>query len=226
MVTDETGTVAPEDPSGTEGSGGLNSAAVLATGRRMLRLSWVPLTAALLSLVLSLTSLYINSRQPEVLMILPDIVRLAGGHQTGASYVYLQPAFVSTGSNDRVEVIRDMTLSVQPDVGGAPEQLQWAEQIRLVNGSPGTGLAYQHEADAVPLLVSPKSAAAPLSLFQATPGWFFAAGTYQFTLTAQRVVASDALRATFTVVIKPEDLTVLDATPERFLTYPLVGTGG
>ncbi len=58
---------------------------------------------------------------------------------------------------------------------------------------------------------------------QATPGWFFAAGTYRFTLTADRVVASDALRASFTLVIKPEDLAVLNATgPERFLTYPVV----
>jgi hypothetical protein len=216
-----------EDPTETGRDRRLTAAAILANGRRVLRLSWVPLTAALLSLVLSITSIYINSRQPEVLMILPDVVRVAGGHQSGASYLYLQPAFVSTGTNDRVEVIRDMRLNVELEGGAAATQLHWAEQIRLVNGAPGAGLSYEHEADAVPLLVSPKSAAAPLSLFQAPSGWFFGEGTYRFTLSADRVVASDPLRARFSVVIRAEDLTVLNAPgPERFLTYPVQLSGG
>ena len=76
---------------------------------RALRFGWVPLVAAMLSLVLSVTSIYVATRQPDVLLIMPNVVRLAGGHATGYSYAYLQPAFVSTGNNDRVEVIRDMT---------------------------------------------------------------------------------------------------------------------
>lgn len=200
----------------------LTMAAGLATLRCGLTLRWVPLTAALLSLALSLASIYVATRQPDVVLITPDLVRLAGGHQTGASYLYLQPAFVSTGNNDRIEVIRDMRISVQRDGGPPPVDMQWREQVRLVSGAAGAGLSYQHEADAVPLLISPKSAAAPLSLFQAPNGWFFEAGTYRFTLVADRVVVSDSLRASFTVVVGPEDLAVLDAVdPERFLAYPL-----
>jgi hypothetical protein len=82
------------------------------------RLSRVPLVAATISLILSVASIYISTRQQDVLLIMPNVVRLAGGHATGFSYVYLQPAFVSTGNNDRVEVIRDMTLTVRPTAGG------------------------------------------------------------------------------------------------------------
>ena len=112
-------------------------------------------------------------------MLLPEVVRVAGGHETGASYVYLQPVFVSTGANERVEVIRDMQLSLEPAGGGATGQLEWKEQMELVgDGGP---LSYRHVADAVPLLVGPRSAANPLSLFQAPQGWFVGAGTYDAT---------------------------------------------
>ena len=192
--------------------------------RRALMLSWVPLTAALLSLILSVASIYISTRQPEVLMILPDVVRLAGGHQTGASYVYLQPAFVSTGNNDRVEVIRAMRLTAQAASGGQSVELSWIEQIQLVSGTDGGGLAYRHVADAVPLLVSSKTAATPICVYRARPGWFLQADTYRFTLTADRVVASDALVGSLSVTVRPEDLAVLNAVPEQFLTYPVAAS--
>ena len=47
-------------------------------------------------------------------MLLPDVVRVAGGHASGSSYLYLQPAFVSTGTNERIEVIEDMALTLEP----------------------------------------------------------------------------------------------------------------
>ncbi len=186
---------------------------------RALRFGWVPLVAATLSLILSIASIYVSTRQPEVLLIMPDVVRLAGGQASGHSYVYLQPAFVSTGSNDRVEVIKDMTLHVRPAAGGAETTMAWKGQGTLVD--QGGALTYQYAADAVPLLVSPRTASAPLSLFEATPGWFFGAGTYDFTLDATRVTSADPLRATFQVTIAPDELTVLNAVPERFLPYPI-----
>lgn len=183
---------------------------------RVVMLSWVPLTASFLSLVLSVAGIYIANRQPDVQLLLPDVVRLIGGRQTGHSYVYLQPVFVSTGNNDRVEVVSDMTLTVEPETApGVP--FRWTEQIRLVGGADGT-LSYEHEADAVALLISPRTAAAPLSTFEAPDGWFFTAGTHRFTLEATRVVSSEPMRATFTVMLRPEDLAILDdPTQERFL---------
>jgi len=186
---------------------------------RALRFGWVPLVAAMLSLVLSIASIYVATRQPDVLLIMPNVVRLAGGHATGFSYVYLQPAFVSTGNNDRVEVIRDMTLTVRSTTGGASTTMVWKGQGRLV-GSGGS-LTYEYAGDAVPLLVSPRTASAPLSVFDAPAGWFFDAGTYEFTLAADRVMATESLRGTFNVTITPAQVDVLNAVPEQFLAYPI-----
>jgi hypothetical protein len=186
---------------------------------RALRFGWVPLIAAMLSLVLSVASIYVATRQPDVLLIMPNVARLAGGHAYGSSYLYLQPAFVSTGTNDRVEVITGLTVTVRPASGGQPIDMVWAEQVSLV--SDATGLSYRHAGDVVPLLVSPKGAAAPLGLFQAPPGWFFQAGTYDFTLVATRLTSGDPLRGTFSVTISPSEAEVLQEVPERFLPYPI-----
>ena len=141
---------------------------------RLLTLRWVPLTAALLSLILSVVAIIASTQQPQVMLILPDTVRVAQGRSTGAAYVYLQPAFVNTAKSDRVEVIRDIRLQVAPvDRSRPPVDFKWREQIKLVGDSSSGGLIYQHEADAVPLVVSPSNAVAPLSLFRAPDGWFF-----------------------------------------------------
>lgn len=191
----------------------------------LLSLSWVPITASILALVLSLASIYVSTREPEVVVILPDVVRLVGGHESGGSYVYLQPAFVSSGVNDRVEVVSDMTLIAQPDDSSEPADMRWREQATLVTGDDGA-LSYRYESDAVPLLVGPRSAATPLALFQAPEGWFFRQGTYHFTLEADRVVSATPLRATFDVTLDAEDLAVLDAPgPERFLAFPIAQQG-
>ena len=145
--------------------------------RAIVSLSWVPLVASALAVVLSLASIYVSTREPEVVAILPDVVRLVGGRQSGSSYVYLQPAFVSTGVNDRVEVIADMVLLVERADGSESATMSWQEQASLVTDAEGA-LSYRYAADAVPLLVGPRSAATPLALFQAPAGWFFGrAGT-------------------------------------------------
>ena len=183
--------------------------------------AWLPLVASGLAVVLSLASIYVSTREPEVVVILPEVVRLVGGGQTGASYVYLQPAFVSTGVNDRVEVISDMHLDVRPSDGSAPVEMEWASQAALESDANGE-LSYRYEADAVPLLVGPRSASSPLALFQAPQGWFFGEGTYTFTLEAQRVVADSPLAATFEVTIDEDALAAISSTDaDRFLAFPI-----
>jgi hypothetical protein len=84
---------------------------------RFLSLAWLPLATAAVSLVLSLSSIVVATREPEVVMILPDQARVAQGEDFGFAYMYLQPAFVNTGRNNRVEVIRTMKLDVRPAAG-------------------------------------------------------------------------------------------------------------
>lgn len=188
--------------------------------RRFITLRWAPLVAALLSLALSVVAIYTATQQPQVLLILPHSIRVAQGRSTGAAYVYFQPAFVNTGQNDRVEVVRDMTLRVQRVDGSTPPSadFQWTEVVNLLT-DPATGaLTYQHDADAVPIVISAKNAAAPLSLFQAPSGWFFAAGTYTLTLTANRVVASAPVTGQVTMTLSADNVTFLDQPgPDKFL---------
>jgi hypothetical protein len=189
--------------------------------RALLTFGWLPLLASGVAIVLSLASIYVSTREPEVVVILPEVVRLVGGNQAGASYVYLQPAFVSTGVNDRVEVIRDMSLGVRSSDGRPPVEMAWASQAALETDANGV-LSYRYAADAVPLLVGPRSAAAPLALFQAPAGWFFDEGTYAFTLEARRVVAGTPLTATFEVTIDADDLSQLRSEgADRFLAFPI-----
>ena len=187
--------------------------------RGLVTFAWLPLLASGLAVVLSVASIYVSTREPEVVVILPEIVRLVGGTQSGASYVYLQPAFVSTGVNDRVEVISDMSLEVAPRDGSPSVEMEWASQATLETDENGV-LSYRYEADAVPLLVGPRTAASPLSLFQAPTGWFFGEGTYAFTLKAERVVVDAPLSATFAVTIDSDDLAELTSSEsDRFLGF-------
>ena len=186
---------------------------------RFITLRWVPLTASFVSLALSVVAIIASTQQPQVMLVLPGQVRIAQGRATGAAYLYLQPAFVNTGQSERVEVIRGMRLHVQPlDAGVEPADLQWTEQVRLVGDATSNGLSYEHDADAVPLLVTPRDVAAPLSVFVAPSGWFFAPGTYTFTLTAERVVVSEPVMGSFQVVISADDIALLDQPgPDKFL---------
>lgn len=190
---------------------------------RVLSLGWVPLTAALLSLVLSVVAIFTSLQQPSVSLLMPANVRVAQGRSSGAAYLYLQPAFVNTAQNNRVEVISGMTVSVtSASAGVAPVDFTWREQLRLVLEPGASELTYQYVGDAVPLVVSPSNAASPLALFSAPPGWFFAPGTYEFTLHADRVVAGSALSAKFSVTLTPENITFLDQTvPDKFLEFPI-----
>jgi hypothetical protein len=186
---------------------------------RFISLRWVPLTAALLSLTLSVVAIYTATQQPSVSLLMPSQVRLAQGRSTGAAYLYLQPAFVNTAQNNRVEVIRDMALHV---TGPATADFIWTQQLRLVTDATTGGLTYQYVGDAVPLVVSPSNAASPLGLFEAPPGWFFGPGNYEFKLTADRVVAGSPLTATFSVTLTAEDIALLDQPgPDKFLTLPI-----
>ena len=190
---------------------------------RLISLRWVPLTAALLSLSLSVVAIYTSTQQPSVSLLMPSQLRIAQGRSSGASYLYLQPAFVNTAQNNRVEVIRGMTLHVaSSDTTVVPADFHWTQQLRLVTDPTSGQLTYQYVGDAVPLVVSPSNAASPLALFEAPQGWFFAAGTYQFTLTADRVVAGSALTAAFSVSLTADNIAFLDQPgPDKFLEFAI-----
>jgi hypothetical protein len=189
---------------------------------RVLRLTWVPLVASLTSLVLSVSSIIISTRDPAVMILVPDQIRFVQGEGIGFAYAYLQPTFVSRGENDRVEVIRGMQLEITPVGGGETVAFAWDEVGRFIFDPADDSLTYQYLADAVPVLIAPDSAQNPLSLFQGPPGWFLEAGTYRVELVADRVVAPTSLEAGFEITLTDADIDFLnEADGNQFLTLPV-----
>jgi hypothetical protein len=190
--------------------------------RRVLSLAWVPLTASLVSLVLSIGSIIIATRDPSVVLILPEQIRLAQGGEAGNAIAYLQPTLVSTGNNDRVEVVRDLRLVVTPPDGGDPRAFAWDESGRLLFDADTQRLSYEYVSDAAPLLVTPREAQNPLALFLGPEGWLFEAGAYELRLVADRIVASGSLEATFELELTADQVDRLNGSDgNEFLTIPI-----
>jgi hypothetical protein len=189
---------------------------------RFLSLGWVPLATSSLSLVLAVSSIIISTREPDVVMILPDQVRVAQGDDFGFAYMYVQPAFVNTGANNRVEVLRTMTLEVRAAGGGEPVEFYWDERGELIYDSAGGSLTYRYVADAVPLLVSPRDAQVPFAVFNGPKGWYFREGVYWVKLVAHRVVSERPLEGAFEITLTQRDVDFLLASRGRsFLTFPV-----
>lgn len=196
-----------------------------AQARRVLSLAWVPLVASFVSLVLSVGSIVIATRDPSVLMILPDQVRFAQGEGIGYAYAYLQPTFVSTGANDRVEVIRDMTLTVTRLDDDESVELAWDEVGTFTFDPADDSLTYEYVADAAPLLVAPDSAENPLALFQGPEGWLLTPGRYEVNLRATREVAASELEGDFQIEVTEEQVAFLnEADGTQFLSIPIDGS--
>ena len=195
-----------------------------AQARGVLSLAWVPLVASLVSLVLSVGSIVIATRDPSVLMILPDQVRFAQGEGIGYAYAYLQPTFVSTGANDRVEVIRDITLTVTR-LDGESVELAWDEVGTFTFDPADDSLTYEYVADAAPLLVAPDSAENPLALFQGPEGWLLTPGRYEVDVRATREVAASPLEGGFQIELTEERVAFLnEADGAQFLSIPIDGS--
>jgi hypothetical protein len=179
---------------------------------------WVPLTSGVIALVVSLITYYNSTQDPEILLILPNQVYASEAAQGGGDLrpdaFYVQPNFVATGNNDRTELVRTMSLQIEPGPEGRPLVLRWSEQGRwdFTEGFQVMKRTYFYSSDAAPFLVSPNQAQQPLSVFSVPGEWVLAPDTtYRLTLTAFRAVASTPLVAT-------ADLNVPAATVEAFKT--------
>jgi len=166
------------------------------------------LAVAAASFALSLYSLLVAGRPPEVMLSAPDVVRVAQGED--AAWLYLQPRFVSTGRNDRVEVISGIEVRAEPTAAGTMA-LRWEEQGSWVFDHPTRSLNWLFVGDAAPLVVGPNTPQLPVCLFTGPPGSAWTAGTYRVEIVAQREVAGAPLRARFTVNVSADEVAAVNA---------------
>jgi hypothetical protein len=178
---------------------------------------WVPIVTSLASLAIALWSVIIATSEPEVLMLMPQSVRLIQGNGA-ATQVYVQPSFLSTAKNDRIEVISDIRLHVQPLDGGDGRDFIWQEYGQWLPDPVYDDLEFEYVGDSGPLLVSPSNAQQPVAIFRTDPAWTFSEGSYRLTITASRVVSSAPLQGSFTISPTARDIEFINAKRDNYIT--------
>jgi hypothetical protein len=144
---------------------------------------------------------------------MPDRIRLAQYQARDQTIIeaYVQPTFVNRGLNTRVEVIRGMSLSMQPAEGGSALEFRWRNHGTLSASTTGESsarcVAEEYTGDTSSLVVAPNQALAPVVLFgpkveRTAP--YFEPGSYLVTLTVERTANETSLKKTAEVVLTQE----------------------
>jgi hypothetical protein len=181
--------------------------------------SWVPFLATFVSLWFSVSAYVEATRDPELTMVMPDQVRISG---TRFPEVFLQPAFLSTGNN-RVEVVRNISMRLEPLSGGDPVQLQWVAQGKWEYDASFDSLTYVPGTDAGPMLVSPTTPQVPVAVFRNVEPveWGVAPGDYRLVLTAVREVVQQPLERTVLFTVTQEQADEIASRSTLYHTFGL-----
>jgi hypothetical protein len=182
---------------------------------------WVPIVTAIISLAISLYTLAVTTVEPEVLLIMPDQVRISQGAQSGP-LLYVQPVFISTGLSERTEVITGIRLQVEAvDQSRSGVEFVWDEQGTWAVDPSTQNFNWVFAGDPGPFLVSPKNAQFFMGLFIGPSDWLFEPGTYRITMIADRITNSRSLNAGIEISLSAEDLDYLNQSQgTRFLMFP------
>ena len=151
---------------------------------------------------------------------MPDRVRVTQGFDS--AWLYIQLRFVSTSSNDRIDVVTSIEVDVAPTNEEQSATFEWDEQGTWTFNHEARSLSWQWVADPGPLVVSPANPQQPTGLYMAGDGWFWDAGSYAVTVTAQTSVSDKTLTQTGTLELSDDDLERLNsAQGSIFLTIGL-----
>lgn len=182
---------------------------------------WVSIITAVISLAISLYTLVITTYQPEVLLIMPNQVRITQGGQSGP-LLYVQPVFISTGLSERVEVITALRVQVEPsDRSAAAVDFVWDEQGTWVVDPDTQWFNWVFTGDSGPFLVSAENAQNFTGLFIGPREWLFEPGEYRITVVADRITDAQPLEGTVEVTLTEDDLAYLNQSQgAQFLIFP------
>lgn len=190
--------------------------------RETARFVWhtiLPVGVSLVSLVISVYGVLLTRHAPQVVMTMPDRVRVV--QEGNVAFLYLQPRFVNTGDNQRNEVITGLVADVQPAAGGEPATFTWDEQGAWLFDHASRSLTWQFVSDPGPLVVSPNSPQLPICLFMSAPGWAWQPGAYRVTVTAPRAIQHGPLRAQLEFTLDRQTVDVISNQSGTFLTIPV-----
>lgn len=195
------------------------------------------LFTSLLALGVAAYSIYLTTRAPEVLLQMPNKVRVMQATQNDEAELYLHPNFINTGKNDRGDVIHSITLLVTYLPTGQAEERKY----RFVTDSYGEWDFSQEEydleyfrqdsytivSDPDPLVLRPASSENPVVLFEAgKKGFSFQPGIYQLTITASRASKSAPLEETIDIELTQTYIDLLNARGDRGVIGQVVPRSG
>ncbi len=162
------------------------------------KVNWVVIVSILLSILATLVSispfLYEKLSPPGVVLHLPDRIRIEQRPQKEPNLVdvYTQPSFTSTGNNQKVEIIGDMTITVQDLQDGPPMEFRAVSYGRFATTEPGeANVTYKYIGETGVLTVPPNGALVPVIRFQQKPKegvpkfYFEPNKSYKMTFTAE-----------------------------------------
>jgi hypothetical protein len=182
---------------------------------RFVSMTILPVAIALLSFDFSLYSIIAAREAPDVVMTMPDRVRIAQG---GSSpWLYIQPRFVNTGDNNRNEIIQHLTVEVVPVEGGTPTPFNWDEQGSWLYNTQTFQLAWQFVADPAPIVVGQNDPQFPLGLFIGPTNSPWQATTYRVTVIADRTIQHEPLQGTVEFTLTPEFIAIVADQDGPFL---------
>jgi hypothetical protein len=173
-----------------------------------------PVALSLLSLALSVYTIFEANREPEIWLSAPDVVRVASGEQ---AWFYVQPRLVSAANNDRVGIVSGLRLEVEPPEGEAFVTFAWDEQGTWQYDPESRGLTWIFVADSAPLVVGPSSPQLPYCLFLGPLDWRWQAGTYHVTIIATQGQGADTLRTTFRMTVPVETADFINSQPRTWV---------
>jgi hypothetical protein len=184
--------------------------------------NWIATATALISLAISLYTLVITTNEPEVTLMMPNQVRITQGGNSGP-LLYLQPMFISTGLSERVEVVTEIRMEVAATKGTtSPTQFVWDEMGQWVADPNTMMFNWTFTGDAGPFLVSAREAQFFTGLFIGPRDWFFEAGTYEVTVTADRISGAQQLVGSVRVTLNEEQIAFINNSQgQQFLIFPV-----
>lgn len=183
---------------------------------------WVPIVTAIISLIISIYTFALITYEPEVLLIMPNQVRIGQGGESGP-LLYVQPMFISTGLSDRIEVITGIRVQVEPiNQSLSSVEFVWDEQGTWIVDPNTQSFNWVFTGDSGPFLVSAKNAQFFTGLFIGPNNWLFEPGTYRITMSADRITNSQPLYASIEIFLSDENLEYLNQSKgTRFLVFPV-----
>lgn len=182
---------------------------------------WVPIVTALASLALSLYTFAVTMQNPDMLVVMPDVVRIAQGGPSGP-LIYAQPVFIGTGMSERVDVVTGIHLRVEPiNPSGGSVEFVWDEQGEWVYDPVTQHFNWIYKGDSGAFLVGARNAQDFMGLFIGPQEWRFEPGRYRIVLVADRVTNRQPLSEAIEIVLAPENVEFLNQSQgSTFLTFP------